>query len=588
MIINEIRVYSEVYEQGLDIKDYILNINKDFTVKNIYSKKNRNKFNASVSIIDKIRSIKDIDILVTFVCENSEYPIALIEYSTAVPTDDHKMQRSDVYFWGSIFKVPNLKISPRKKGMKLKFGGGSKLNDKIEKYIAIKNDSVFLPINWESDEQNILITNKEKPSCIEKNLEIKNFFVNAIDKFVVSTSFKSYYEKIKNFYKEQMADILSYYEINNSNIIVNSSRFRIENKKILTKVNRFGHAMDPERGILHFINMMVGSERTITEIQVNRSKDLNARNSYQSLFDGISKKEFLIDYVVNIIENKNNIMNVEEALFIFKESLNLTKNLIIDCINGEYFISDINLTAFFKSDSGNAAKSIFYLSQELRLTDINRTPIVTIKWNKKPINDFINNLQSYNFKVTELEVIDSKSLNEDLITFLSLKLLRSLNFSIHSVSYPGAQGDKAILTGKGRKVLRTYVDLISSKKINNEFSIHLLENKDRAYKSNIDIAKILRFNEDIELKKSLQNLLKKQINDITFSNVYTSIGSNKSEIDLNTYIDYYLLFNLIEDFKDEIEVNYEILLLSNRAKNFFSKSVLRGIIKIDKIFKVII
>jgi hypothetical protein len=78
MIINEIRVYSEVYEQGLDIKDYILNINKDFTVKNIYSKKNRNKLNASVSIIDKIRSIKDIDILVTFVCENSEYPIALI------------------------------------------------------------------------------------------------------------------------------------------------------------------------------------------------------------------------------------------------------------------------------------------------------------------------------------------------------------------------------------------------------------------------------------------------------------------------------------------------------------------------------
>jgi hypothetical protein len=45
---------------------------------------------------------------------------------------------------------------------------------------------------------------------------------------------------------------------------------------------------------------------------------------------------------------------------------------------------------------------------------------------------------------------------------------------------------------------------------------------------------------------------------------------------------------LIEDFKDEIEVNYEILLLSNRAKNFFSKSVLRGTIKIDKIFKVII
>ena len=105
MRLEEIRIYAEVLEQGLDFKSYLEELlkeeNKNAEIKNIYSKKCRNKvFSDSDSMIDRVRKLKDFDVLISAIDSDNEYPILIIEYSTAVPTDDHRMQRSDVYFWG--------------------------------------------------------------------------------------------------------------------------------------------------------------------------------------------------------------------------------------------------------------------------------------------------------------------------------------------------------------------------------------------------------------------------------------------------------------------------------------------------------
>ncbi|WP_231860254.1 hypothetical protein [Helicobacter himalayensis] len=109
MKIDELRIYAECLEQGLDFKEYFSKINKDFGIKNIYFTKIRGNLLATDSILQRISKLKDFDVIVTILCDSKEFPILLVEYSTAVPTDDHKMQRSDVYFWASIFQISCVK-----------------------------------------------------------------------------------------------------------------------------------------------------------------------------------------------------------------------------------------------------------------------------------------------------------------------------------------------------------------------------------------------------------------------------------------------------------------------------------------------
>ena len=98
MKIDELRVYAEVLEQGLDFKDYLIRTSFKGPIKIIYSKKGRSNITSDDSLISRLRKSKDIDVLITAISGGDEFPILMVEYSTAVPTDDHKMQRSDLYY----------------------------------------------------------------------------------------------------------------------------------------------------------------------------------------------------------------------------------------------------------------------------------------------------------------------------------------------------------------------------------------------------------------------------------------------------------------------------------------------------------
>jgi hypothetical protein len=585
MIINEVRIYSEVYEQGIDIRDYILSINKNLIIKNVYSKKSRGK-TTNNSVIEKIRNSKDIDILVTFIDGDKEYPILIIEYSTAVPTDDHKMQRSDVYFWSSIYQTPNIKIYPKNKGMSKKFGGGDKLSDEFEKLIAFKNKSIFIPIKWNSNENNVLEVSDEFPSCIKRNLEIIDFFETSILHFQNSNDFENYYNEIYKLFENKYKDSIKKYDIITYSFIKNSNRFKIEGEKVIVKINRFGHAMDPDRGILYFVNMLIGSEKTVTEIQINRNNQYDSKtNSYKSLFDGVSQEKEIKSLIKKIILNKNNSFNEKDAIDIFLKALNLENKLIIEKNNDCYYVNDENLIAFLKSNAGMSAKSIFYLSQELRLTDLNRKLILKVKWNYSPIQKFFLDLKTYNFEKTKISRIESEDLNEDLITFSSSRLLKNFNFDLHAISYPGAQGDKAILIGEGRKIRRTYIDIISSKVKDKKISLHLLENKDIYTKTSKDIEKLSKISESKEFKVGLEDLLNKQIKDFKIEKIYTAVGTKKTSSKPKG-VDYFFLFN-ISNRSNKTLINYEIHLLNHLCNNFFDDNLLKGSLILEEIYKIV-
>ena len=44
-------------------------------------------------------------------------------------------------------------------------------------------------------------------------------------------------------------------------MISDSTRFLWQENNLKVKINRFGHAMDPDRGVLFFANMLLGSKK---------------------------------------------------------------------------------------------------------------------------------------------------------------------------------------------------------------------------------------------------------------------------------------------------------------------------------------
>lgn len=65
MKIEQIRVYAEVLEQGIDFKEYIENSGIKCSVINIYSHKARGEISETDSIVTRIRKSKDVDVLIT-------------------------------------------------------------------------------------------------------------------------------------------------------------------------------------------------------------------------------------------------------------------------------------------------------------------------------------------------------------------------------------------------------------------------------------------------------------------------------------------------------------------------------------------
>lgn len=244
MKIDEIRIYAECLEQGVDFKEYFLKINKNFIIKNIYPTKARGNLLESDSLLQKIMKLKDFDIIITILSDSNEFPILLVEYSTAVPTDDHKMQRSDVYFWASIFQVPVLKISPLNKDSLNNHGGGDKITLLQEINLSMKQGAIVYFIDWESTDS-VLLANPNRLSCIAYNYKIYTLLFNLVSKLKQYSSFLQFYQTLlieqRNYADKQQLDSLK-------NIFTNSTRFQKKDDNLVVKINRFGHAMDPDRG----------------------------------------------------------------------------------------------------------------------------------------------------------------------------------------------------------------------------------------------------------------------------------------------------------------------------------------------------
>lgn len=596
MKIDSIRIYAEVLEQGLDFKEYIIKSGLRCPIYNIYTKKIHGEILAKDSVVEKIRKSKDVDVLITAIKGGEEYPLLMIEYSTAVPTDDHKMQRSDVYYWGAVYKVPAMKIYPVNKGMNQNFGGGDKIEDLDEIILARNVGGCFFPIKWKNiPEYDVLETKPNTLSCIKENKDIEETIKQIISCFQKNNSYESYY--IEMFQKhgkliEQGLKREAKLIKKAKELIVNSTRFKWDNKKLSVKINRFGHAMDPDRGVLFFVNMLVGAENTAAEIQINRSSDFNARGGYKSLFDQAVKEKEMCEYVKELIKTKNNVFTDNDALYILSNVFGLPQNFVVKKSEKSYEIKDKQLFDFLIKHPSMVVKSIFFLATELKLTDKDRKIICSISWSNACIEKYKETLLGNNFNPVAIIPLTNSMATEDIVTYASVALYKKLQYDLIAVSYPGAQGDRCVLTGQGRNVLRTYIDIIAYEETKGELTVFLEECKDVLSKSCADADKLNNFINDSTKTNGLKVLCKKIIGKNNISTIHTGVGAKHSEANHAFNVDYIFMFSILNDANsDETKIKYSVAIINTKLVDKFGvlaneEGKLVGEFKLDKIYVI--
>ena len=594
MKIDVIRIYAEVLEQGIDFKEYFQSIGIECPIINIYTKKVHGEIFSSDSLVSRIRKSKDVDVLITAICNNQEFPLLMVEYSTAVPTDDHKMQRSDVYYWGAAYKTPIMKIYPLNKGMAQDFGGGNKITDADEIVLAKHHGAIFYPIQWQTmPDSYVLNTKPNALSCIASNNEIKTVLSQLLKCFDDNSNIESFYNSLLLNYDQQYSHILTQRNVNNiKSLITNSTRFRWEDDNLTVKINRFGHAMDPDRGVLFFVNMLVGVDHTVTEIQINRDLDFNARGGYAALFDALSRKNELSSYVKNLIRTQNNIFSDENALHIFVTALNLPTSLFTKVSTAKYTIDDVSLYEFLIKHPSISIKSIFFLSSKLILTDQYRRTICSVSWNSTPIKQYLNTLYEANYTSLEISSLSHSAAKEDIITYASVELYKKMQCDLLAVSYPGAQGDRCILSGGiGRKVLRTYIDIIAYHENAGVATIYLQECKDEISRSVGDARKLNSFITDEEKLRGLSTIYKKIRGHESPLSLNIGIGAKYSSMPPAMDVDYIFMFRIDDSCTEKTVVNYNIAIINTKLLKDFEiltdcDGKLIGSLELDKIYIV--
>lgn len=452
----EIRIYFESFEQAANfiypvVEKILSELKVKCPIKLIKLKGNYEFYSQKLS---SIIYWKDPDILISVVNKNEEYPIIVLEFSNAVFTEDHELQRFDGLVAAAENNCVYVKISPLKKESPSAHGGNVEF-DYVKPYALIYRNfkKIFFHFDWEIAENGIVKVNQEYLSCpnkierFERLLKIIFDIItkNNLDKWTIEldkiisndSSFKEWSAALKN------------YEFAGQSL--NSSRTRLsENSVLELKLNRFGHAMDPERGMLAFYG-------TLFENVISKMMFSDSNNAW---YKDIPREDEIVKYIA-----KYGLNRPYDFLYCFMLGSGLDNNTefkeIVKKFEKDKSSSlKIDINSFVEKNStilNKALRTIFKYSKEFHIVDKNNNLKVVFVWK-------FNKYTSTVSKVPITPLSELLDLDEDLVTYIMVhEVLKENKFKILSVSYPGAQGDRAILVqaGTGRRQERKYLDIIA-------------------------------------------------------------------------------------------------------------------------------
>lgn len=532
----QIRIYYESIEQGYDYIRPAVESACDKNTEIVFVRRPKKSSDLIPGSISAILTMTTPDALITGIEDGKEYPLVLIEFTEAVTTEDHELQRTYGAIAAYLSGCYYLKLAGEKQSEK-EFGGAD-YNPYSTPRIFIDKVGYegYIIANWDTEAGNsyTLQRNKNLPSCPPLIPIFESTIAAAVKAFVQNpsswyssslailkkaTEYQNYRNLVDNATgaKELLA---SWSGRRDSNL--NKLRYFVRKDYIAAKINRFGHAMDPDRGILTFVSFLFSEENTVYGIYALvrargnelMKKDMDSVETMRVKLGEAFKHDkggiprWLENEIVKAANNAKSLNEVIDFQPIFEKHKNeILENKVVMTL--AFFLDGIKL-----NHNG-----------------------ITLKWDKRKLlgvkkgEDFLTAYsRNFNFGVisspTPLSLIQNE-VDEDEVTYAIVhRVLIPNGFKIVSVSYPGAQGGNAILPypEHGKAQERIYVDTIAMPPVEADFDVVLNESKGMFNEREVmsDVQKILLFKSSQAHKTALKETLlvakvidsKKQIRNI--------------------------------------------------------------------------
>ena len=453
------RIYYECYEQAVH---YLLPAllqtvpNATFELVRL-SKITTNSHSTVANSIVRSLLFKNPDSLFTVIHSNKEYPLAWLEISTAVETEDHDLQRFDSIVSASLSGIPFVKVWARRKSPSA-HGGQTSYDKSIS--IRIARQILKIPafeIVWPTTSGELqAIRNPHYNACPPNINELASILKGSID------GVRTYKDPCKMFLENTITDPWIRDQIAISlrpiptHAANNSSRLYSNGPAWVLKFNRWGHAMDPERGMAWFYRCR------LNKMLLGRIHDPAATT------------------ILGGIENFRDATGVDVGPYNTSGPHNIDEEIRVSQIN-------------------SAGRAIIANCSSFTVCNSSGTPLISFQWTTT-LQQLIT---AEIYKCAVADITDLKEFDdteEDDVTYaVSCDLYPSNGFTVESVSYPGAQGDRALLdTTGGRSVRRTYIDIVASKILPTKILLSLTESKGTSARAVLasDAAKVLSWKQN--------------------------------------------------------------------------------------------
>jgi len=526
----EIRLYYECLEQA---NDYLLplireTVGNNIPIRLIKCPKKAEQF--SESALFSIMSFTTPDALITAVKNNIEYPLAIIEFTEAVITEDHELQRTYGALAACLSDMYYIKISGKKESNKV--FGGAEYNPFSTPKILIEqfNYECYVIAEWQTNTNNPFNLQKDSkfPACPPEIPILKTVIQTIIKSFLHSEKkwlmnsvktlkrdhiYQTYRNKVDK--ATGMDNLLNEWQKREDrNKDLNKLRYFVREDWIGIKINRFNHAMDPDRGIINFVSFVFSETHKIYGIYAlvrPRGNDIMKQKLENIIVLRNKVKEAIVKdkggiptwfsqemrKIVQKAKKHNDIINIQYVWEKHKDEI--AKNKVVQTI--AFLLDGLYLNY-------NGIKLVW---NRRKLLGNENTEMI------KLLKDYFSSAKFIKpLKLTE----ETNEVNEDEVTYALLhRVLIPNKFKIISVSYPGSQGGNPILPNPklGKSQPREYLDLIALPPIKNKkIDILLNESKGMFNQSIVqkDISKITRYKNEISFQTALkENLLVAQVID---------------------------------------------------------------------------
>lgn len=502
----EIRIYFECLEQAAHFIKPILEQTEAFKKKLFEIKliKLTGNFAIYSKLVAPVVYLKDPDILITIIENEIEYPMFQLEISTAVFTEDHELQRFD----GIVASIENNciygKLSPLSKTSQSSHGGNTKFNYLTSfKAIYDKYKKLAFHFDWPCDKNGNVIINDNYLSC-PKDVKSLIIFLRLLANFVSfhKIDFSKWLVDFENLLiKEEgfpeWIEELKAFTLPDLKIL-NTSRteWKEKSKELHLKINRFGHAMDPERGMLAYYGTIC--ENTVSKMLFNKSNEAWYKDTPKEEAISIYLKRYglktAFDFLECFILGSGLYNNPAFIKFTSKYKKKNANSFVIDLSK---FLSE-NFNSLNKP-----LRTIFKFSKEFHIIDIDNKTRLRFIWKKFKIEkDFtaFPNITPIQYRI---------NFDEDDITYISVhNVMKQNGYKLIAVSYPGAQGDRVLLAeaGTGRRQQRRFLDIISY--LPKSHSV-LQENKGKFSPTPIqsEINELVKYKSDKRYKETIENFV---------------------------------------------------------------------------------